>query len=139
MGLCKRILTIPCFIFFHGSLFSVGAHAEDSTRYEFDNAILMGNASLNDLQSFNVAGLLPGTYIVDIYINDNWRGRRELLFKKDNHGDLVSCYSEAFLKGVGINPEKMNQTLAAHPSRCGSIADWDTSGKATERLNTQPA
>jgi len=136
MGLCKRILTIPCFIIFHGSLFSVGAHAEDSTRYEFDNAILMGNASLNDLQSFNVAGLLPGTYIVDIYINDNWRGRRELLFKKDNHGDLVSCYSEAFLKGVGINPEKMNQTLAAHPSRCGSIADWDTSGKATERLNT---
>lgn len=136
MGLCKRILTIPCFIIFHGSLFSVGAHAEDSTRYEFDNAILMGNASLNDLQSFNAAGLLPGTYIVDIYINDNWRGRRELLFKKDNHGDLVSCYSEAFLKGVGINPEKMNQTLAAHPSRCGSIADWDTSGKATERLNT---
>lgn len=105
MGLCKRILTIPCFIIFHGSLFSVGAHAEDSTRYEFDNAILMGNASLNDLQSFNAAGLLHRTYIVDIYINDNWRGRRELLFKKDNHGDLVSCYSEAFLKGVGINPE----------------------------------
>ncbi|EHE7768658.1 TPA_asm: fimbrial biogenesis outer membrane usher protein [Salmonella enterica subsp. enterica serovar Javiana] len=135
MGLCKRILTIPCFMVFNISLFSVELHAEDTTRYTFDNAVLMGNASLNDLRSFNAAGLLPGTYIVDIYINDSWRGRRELLFKKNKRGDLVSCYSGQFLKGLGVNPDKMNAALAAQPSHCGTIAEWDNSGKASEQLN----
>ena len=81
MDLSKRILTLPYLVILHGVLFSVGLHADSNTRYEFDNAILMGNASLNDLRSFNTSGLLPGQYIVDIYINDNWRGRHELLFK----------------------------------------------------------
>jgi len=135
MGLCKRILTIPCFMVFNISLFSVELHAEDTTRYTFDNAVLMGNASLNDLRSFNAAGLLPGTYIVDIYINDSWRGRRELLFKKNKRGDLVSCYSGQFLKGLGVTPDKMNAALAAQPSHCGTIAEWDSSGNASEQLN----
>ncbi|EJD6421750.1 FimD/PapC N-terminal domain-containing protein, partial [Citrobacter freundii] len=136
MSLRKRSLALHGCVVLYGSLFSAMLHADSTNRYEFDNAILMGNATLNDLQSFNAAGLLPGKYIVDIYINDSWRGRRELLFKKDNNGDLVSCYPKAFLKSVGINPEKMSQTLTTHPTRCGAIADWDTSGKATERLNT---
>lgn len=136
MGLCKRIFTIPCFVILHSSIFSVGLYAEDNARYEFDNAILMGNASLNDLRSFNAAGLLPGTYIVDIYINDNWRGRRELVFKKNARGELVSCYSGQFLQGVGIDPSKMNESLATQSSHCNTLAEWDTSGKATERLNT---
>lgn len=136
MGLCKRIFTLPCIIILQSSLYSVALHAENNTRYEFDNAVLMGNASLNDLRSFNAAGLLPGQYIVDIYINDNWRGRRELLFEKNDRGELVSCYSGQFLKGVGIDPSKMNDTLAANPSRCASIAKWDPSGKANEQLNT---
>lgn len=136
MGLCKRIFTIPCFIFLHGSLFSLNLYAENNTRYEFDNAILMGNASLNDLRSFNTAGLLPGKYIVDIYINDNWRGRRELEFKQNTNGELVSCYSAPFLQGIGINPAKMNKMLADQPLRCSPLSEWDNSGKTAERLNT---
>lgn len=52
MGLRKRILTIPSCVILYGSLFSAMLHADSTSRYEFDNAILMGNASLNDLQSF---------------------------------------------------------------------------------------
>ena len=73
MSLRKRSLALHGCVVLYGSLFSAMLHADSTNRYEFDNAILMGNATLNDLQSFNAAGLLPGKYIVDIYINDSWR------------------------------------------------------------------
>lgn len=60
MGLRKRILTIPGCVILYGSLFSAMLHADSTSRYEFDNAILMGNASLNDLQSLMPQAYCPG-------------------------------------------------------------------------------
>lgn len=98
MSLRKRSLALHGCVVLYGSLFSAMLHADSTNRYEFDNAILMGNATLNDLQSFNAAGLLPGKYIVDIYINDSWRGRRELLFKKIITAIWLVAIQKHFLK-----------------------------------------
>ncbi|TDN54073.1 outer membrane usher protein [Buttiauxella sp. JUb87] len=132
----QRKLTITSLLFLPGSFVSFELHAENNTRYEFNNAILMGNAKNNDLSSFNIAGLAPGSYLVDIYVNDSWRGYQELVFTKNAQGELVSCYSAQLLNNLGINPQKMNKLLAEQAGFCGSIAQWDTTGNASERLNS---
>lgn len=132
----QRKLAIGSILFLQGSIFSAELHAENNARYEFNNAILMGNAKNNDLNAFNLSELTPGNYIVDIYVNDIWRGHQELVFSKNSQGELVSCYSAKILNNLGINPEKMNKVLAERASFCGSIAQWDTTGNATERLNS---
>lgn len=141
MVLCKRDLfqrklTITSLLILQGSLFSMEIHAENNARFEFDNAILMGNAKNNDLSSFNTTELAPGSYIVDIYVNDIWRGRQELIFTKNSGNSLVSCYSGQLLNNIGINSQKMNKQLAERKSFCGNIAEWDTSGSARERLDS---
>ncbi|TNV20451.1 fimbrial biogenesis outer membrane usher protein [Buttiauxella sp. B2] len=135
MDFNKKTSVTPFLVLAHISLLPMSVYAEDDTRYTFNNAILMGNAQGNDLSSFDVKSLPPGSYSVDIYVNDYWRGRHEILLSKDKSGDLATCHSAYFLDSIGINSIRMNKTFAEDKNYCGTINKWDVYGNAVETFN----
>lgn len=130
-----RIIFSGKIIFLSVCLFSGNLSADQRARYSFDNAALFGNADNNDMKKFNVASMLPGKYSVDIYINNYWRGRHELVFTLDPDGKLVSCYTPAFLNRLGLNTDVINKTFAREPQNCHSLAEWAAGQPAQETVS----
>lgn len=76
----SNTLSVVCFItswivpVFHAS-------AEEET-YEFNSGFIMGSKDNVDLDRFNATGISPGKYSVDVYTNNDWKGRYELNFEE---------------------------------------------------------
>ncbi len=135
MDLNKKTGVTPFLVLAHISLLPISVYAEDDIRYTFNNAILMGNAQGSDLSKFDVKSLPPGSYSLDVYVNDYWRGRHEIILNKDKNGDLETCHSAYFLDSIGINSTRMNQAFAEDKNYCGTINKWDVYGNAAETFN----
>lgn len=135
MDLYKKTVITPFLVLANISFLPISANAEDDIRYTFNNAILMGNAKSNDLSAFDIKSLPPGRYSVDVYVNEHWRGRHDVIFNKTKDGDLATCHSAYFLESVGVNTLRMNKSLAEEKNYCGTINKWDVYGNAVETFN----
>ena len=135
MDLYKKTVITPFLVLANISFLPMSANAEDDIRYTFNNAILMGNAKSNDLSAFDIKSLPPGRYSVDVYVNEHWRGRHDVIFNKTKDGDLATCHSAYFLESVGVNTLRMNKSLAEEKNYCGTINKWDVYGNAVETFN----
>ena len=68
--------------------------------YGFDSSLLWGSSS--SLERFNRANAFdPGTYQVDIYVNDNFRGRKSVEFRAAE-GGIFPCLDDEFLIASGV-------------------------------------
>lgn len=93
---------------------------------EFDQGFFPSGSSVtNDLSRFEKGNsVLPGTYNVDIYVNDNWIGRADVLFKASEttrSGDARACFDKLLLTRVGIDLAKLAPETAkalAAPGAC---------------------
>ncbi len=65
-----------------------------------------GEALNVDLSAFEKSSFIPGTYRVDIYLNDKYVNTQEILFYSDkNTHKLRPCFTDTELADYGIKPE----------------------------------
>lgn len=77
---------------------------------QFNPAFIDQNASGQpvDLSRFNrVGGAFPGQYRADLFVNDGWVGRRDVLMKDMGDGKVQACFSHAMLDEMGVDFSKL--------------------------------
>ncbi|EOH6330110.1 MULTISPECIES: fimbrial biogenesis outer membrane usher protein [unclassified Citrobacter] len=109
----------------------MNAYAAEET---FDTHFMMGGMKGEKVSDFRLddSQPLPGQYDIDIYVNQQWRGKYEVIVK-DNPDD--TCLSREIFTRLGINTEALNNAgeclLLKQAVQGGSYA-WDI---GTFRLN----
>lgn len=74
----------------------------------FDPAFLGAGAETVDLSAFETAGLTPeGSYLVDIYMNQNKQSTRQVRFEKDKNGNVNPALTPAMLKAMGVALDRL--------------------------------
>ena len=65
-----------------------------------------GEALNVDLSAFEKSSFIPGTYRVDVYLNEKYVNTQEVLLNLDkNTNKLQPCFSDVQLADYGIKPE----------------------------------
>ncbi|WP_271411553.1 fimbria/pilus outer membrane usher protein [Pseudomonas sp. Q1-7] len=111
------------------------AHAgTDAAGYSFDSHLLRGVASGQSLTRFNRPNAaVPGTYGVDVILNGESLGRRDLRFEEDADHRLQACFSPEDLAAFGVLPELLEPLPAAANPSCRHLAE--SLDGASERLD----
>lgn len=104
-------------------LLSFNAMAE-----EFDISLLGDEVGIYkniDLSTFSKSGgQLPGTYYIDIYLNDNPVDSRYIKFSHDD-GRLIPCISSEMLESYGVYSQNVNSVECVNfKSYVGSRVDF---------------
>ncbi|KDP86738.1 fimbrial protein [Cupriavidus sp. SK-3] len=94
-----------------------------STPLEFESGFLNNSGGGVDLSKFERSNVVPpGTYSVDIYVDQNWVGRASVPFKAvAGTADAQPCFNEALLKQAGVNLGKLPHHVKAafaEPDAC---------------------
>ncbi|MET3122724.1 outer membrane usher protein [Oxalobacteraceae bacterium GrIS 2.11] len=96
----------------------------------FNPAMLAGSGDKIDVSKFTRANVLaPGQYRVDVYINQQWLGRRDIEVKQINGSDSATvCITKTLLIQLGTNlaalpPTKENTELAKDESAGNTCVD----------------
>lgn len=80
-----------------------------AAQYSFDSTLLSASGESIDISVFNEGGQLPGKYVTDILLNNNYITTQEISFSniKDEEGVniLTPCLNVAQLTGYGILTE----------------------------------
>ncbi len=107
---------------------TTAAMAEGSSpaEAEFDRTMLSGaGQNTTDLSRFERGNpIMPGTYRVDIYLNDRWIGRSDVRFaarKPDT--SATACVSAALLEQLGLPLDKLPGKQPAAPAGVDPCAD----------------
>lgn len=75
----------------------------------FDAAFLSeGEGAEVDLSSFSRSDILPGQYIFDIFVNENYKANEEVIFK-DNDDKVEPCISLQKLSAFGLDLSKFSE------------------------------
>lgn len=99
-----------------------GASAQIA-QVEFNDLFLQrpGHAHI-DLSRFDKGNpAVPGSYRVDLYVNQNWLGRAEVTLKDIGAGDVQPCFDRALLERVGVDLSKLSAPVAAGDSVCATL------------------
>jgi len=95
----------------------------------FDRSMLAGAGSgTADLSRFEHGNpVLPGTYNLDVYLNNGWMGRMDVRFAAPSpEADAVPCVDSKLFDRTGLVPAKAGAATAAQlssPSACVSLGD----------------
>jgi len=104
---------------------AVAISAEDNAQtYEFNNGFIVGSKENVDLKRFNLSAITEGGYSVDVYTNDEWKGRYELNVKRGENNRLGVCYTAEMLSQFGVDVQKLSQDNARSTDFCGQLAQW---------------
>ena len=86
---------------------------------QFNAVLLSGQAQQVDLSAFrNGNPMLAGSYRLDVYVNGQWQGRRDLTFKADADGRMDACLEMAMLEEIGVDTSTL--ALEADDAAAGS-------------------
>ncbi len=64
------------------------------TVYQFNDGFIVGSREKVDLSRFSTSAITEGTYSLDVYTNDEWKGRYDLRIARDKDGRLGVCYTK---------------------------------------------
>jgi outer membrane usher protein len=91
---------------------------------QFNSSLLAGSVRQTDISAFSHGNpMVAGVQRVDIYINGNWQGRRDIEFKAGTDGRVDACQSLAVLEELGIDTSSVQEaqgdaTTAAPSDAC---------------------
>ena len=93
---------------------------------EFNSDFLIGDAKNIDINRFAYGNaILPGHYNVDVYVNNNWFGRNQIVFKtSENDKTSYTCFSSKQLLEYGIKAELIKERLAVNNESCQKLDEW---------------
>ncbi|WP_392562608.1 fimbria/pilus outer membrane usher protein [Orbus sturtevantii] len=129
-------LKAKIFLYTLCAYFTSSVYAETEQNYEFNRGFLVGSSDNIDLSRFNRAPIDEGVYSVDVYTNDEWRGRYDLNIIRQKNGTLGVCYTAKMLTDFGINANELNNKLSADPSFCGELSQWNDNDNIKDILET---
>lgn len=85
---------------------------------EFDSAFLIGDARKVDIERFRYGNpVMPGMYNADVYVNENWFGKRSIEFKSLDGKKAYTCFSVEQLLEMGVR-KALLENLAAAQNEC---------------------
>lgn len=76
----------------------------------FDPSFLGGDSGAPvDLSAFETpGGMVEGTYLADIYMNNKMQSTRQVTFTKDDNGNIVPDITPEMLRKMGVNIEHLS-------------------------------
>lgn len=115
---------------------------ESGADYEFDNNFIVGSQQQASMKRFDALAFKPGTYSVDVYTNESWKGRYDVDVKRSADGKPQICYTAEMLQNFGLSPERLDSTKTDDEKFCGTLSQWnsepslkDTFSASTMRLD----
>ncbi|BBH14254.1 fimbrial biogenesis outer membrane usher protein [Chromobacterium haemolyticum] len=102
-----------------------GGTAAPSTLLAFNTNFINGAGRPADLSAVLGAGnaLPPGSYRVDVLVNDSLVGRRDVVFVQDGaSGKVVPCVDAALLQAAGVLLPRLTPPLAEDDPACQDLS-----------------
>ncbi len=102
----------------------------------FNSNFLVGQAQGVDLSRFRDGNpVLAGKYSLDVYVNGEWKGKKNIEFKSVPGKDSAdTCFSLLSLEEFGVDTAAMGSDPAVTTSSCKLLGEWVP--EASYRLNT---
>ena len=93
---------------------------------DFNSDFLIGDAKNIDIKRFTYGNaILPGSYNVDVYINGNWFGKHQIIFKNtEDNKSTYTCFSSKQLLEYGVKIEPIKERLAVNNESCQQLSEW---------------
>jgi len=104
------------------------------TVYQFNDGFIVGSREKVDLSRFSASAITEGTYSLDVYTNNEWKGRYELNVTRDKDGNMGICYTREMLERYGIAAEKLNPQLSQQAGYCGRLKEWRNEENVKDNL-----
>jgi P pilus assembly protein, porin PapC len=80
-----------------------GIAPASASEYTFDESLFLGSGYENGLAQFNQQdAIAEGRYSVDVWLNGQFIGRQEVLFRKDEQNQTAPCLPVAFWDEQGV-------------------------------------
>ncbi|ASV55457.1 fimbrial Usher family protein [Lelliottia jeotgali] len=98
-----------------------------ASEYTFDEALLLGSGYEKGLAQFNdQTAVAPGHYSVDIWLNGQYIGRDDVLFRQDTQGRVSPCLPVKFWDEQGVTAAaEMPPDACLEPEARISGGRWD--------------
>lgn len=105
-----------------------------SVKADFNNQFLVGSSHKMDLSQFTHGNpVLPGKYNLDIFINGEWVGKKELLFKKVKDSEQVEyCFEFDNLSSYKIDLSTLG---SLQKNQCLMINKWIPQATSSVDIN----
>jgi outer membrane usher protein len=118
---------------------AIAVRAQDSSSddYGFDSSLLLGTPlGVANIERFNKpGGAEPGTYRVDIYVNQVLVTRKTVDFRKMGDGEIHPCLSDTFLAASGVLVARTES--GASPSASDETRDADATARSSDTPDDQ--
>lgn len=101
-----------------------GEGTEADQEYTFNSNFLVGANNQTNLKRFDTASLQPGTYSVDVYNNEEWKGKFDLKVARDTKGHAGVCYTQKMLEDFGVDVTQLNKNETEGEDYCGRLKAW---------------
>ncbi|HHW4680590.1 MAG TPA: fimbria/pilus outer membrane usher protein, partial [Xylella taiwanensis] len=90
----------------------------------FNSNFLVGQARSVDLGMFARGNpVIPGLYRADLYVNGQWKGRRDMEFRNTGGQEAVTCMTLTMLEELGIDTSALTDA-GADIHACKPIDQW---------------
>lgn len=107
-------------------LFLSGAAPVFASEYTFDETLLLGSGYEKGLAQFNDQGsIAAGRYSVDIWLNGQYVGRDDVLFRQNPEGRIAPCLPVKFWDEQGVTATEGLSEACLEPAARISGGQWD--------------
>lgn len=115
------------------SALAFNSYAEDT--YTFDDSFIEGNHNKADLSRYTSSELAEGVYSLDIFTNDQWKGRYDVEIKRDAAGKLGAVYTAEMLNRFGVSADQLNKKLSSNNDFSGPLSEWTKEKNIVDTVN----
>ena len=98
---------------------------ENDNGYVLDDSLFKNQSgtTVQLLKNLSVGHYNPGIYNVDVYVNKQYIGRKEIDFIAEENGDIRPCFNYDVIKKIGLTKDILT-TIPELTDECLSLSDY---------------